>query len=68
MYTNEDLLVAAATVIIIEIETSAAWGQSARTHYILSLEMARLPLKRTDTSRVRVGKPLGTILPTGTGQ
>jgi hypothetical protein len=30
--------------------------------------MARLPLKRTDTSRVRVGKPLGTVFPIGTGQ
>ena len=50
------------------ILTKAAWGQSARPHYLLSSEMARLPLKRTDDSRVRVGKPLGTILPTGTGQ
>ena len=57
MYTNEDLLVAAAAV-------KATWGQSARPHYLLSSEMARLLLKRTDTSRVRVG----TILPTGTGQ
>ena len=46
------------------ILTKAAWGQSARPHYLLSSEMARLLLKRTDTSRVRVG----TILPTGTGQ
>jgi hypothetical protein len=50
------------------ISTKAAWGQSARPHYPPSSEMARLHLKRTDTSRVRVGKPLGTILPTGTDQ
>ena len=68
MYTNEDLVVAAAAVIIVESETKAIWDQSARLHYQLSSEMARLSLKRTDTSRVRVGKPVGTILPTGMGQ
>jgi hypothetical protein len=41
---------------------------TARPHYLLSSEMARLPLKRADISRVRVCKPLGTILPIGTGQ
>jgi hypothetical protein len=52
MYTNEGLLVAAAAV----------------ESQLKPPEANRLPLKRTDTSRVRVGKPLGTILPTGTGQ
>ena len=61
MYTNEDFLVGAAAV-------KATWGQSARPHHQLSSEMARLSLKRTDSSRVRVGMPVGTILPTGTGQ